>query len=129
MNTDENWSRAVYNFSHSARSMPASRRILAKSPAPNVCPVRVRNANRLRALLHDLVFASSVGAFKSHSPAFFQGTRICPYPVEPRYGSVMPAVFHQFVFGAAHSGQEVFGEHDPVLPDLRGAWMSGTPLR
>ena len=36
----------------------------------------------------------------------------------------MPAVFHPFVSGTSHRGQEVLGKHDPVLPDLHGARVS-----
>src|ERR1035437_2863759 len=64
-------------------------------------------------------------------PAVLQGSCICPYSVKTRYGTVIPTLFEQFVLGAAHRGTKVLGDHDLVLPDLRGPWVPGTgpPLR
>src|ERR1017187_7141190 len=48
---------------------------------------------------------------------------ICPYSIKARYGTVIPTLFQQFVFGPAHRGSKVLGNHDLVLPDLRGPWV------
>src|ERR1035441_8656637 len=58
----------AYKFSHSARSMPESRRILDKRLVPMSALWGVGYTNGLQSLPHELVFAAGVGPFKSHPP-------------------------------------------------------------